>query len=519
MIHRKLIIINAILLANVCSYLMAATYSVGPGKTYTRLQDVASLLKPGDIVNVDGNTTYPANVYIEQSGTSTNWITINGLKKPGGTRPVITGTGSYGINITADYVVLQGFEIKGGPKGIGVFGNNIKVRDCIIHGCNMGLIGYGTGTGNVTVEYCEFYGNGVPTGGATQHQIYMATDEIAHPGAIFRLQYCYIHDGVEGDNVKSRSERSEIYYNWIELAGSSGHGLGLFAPDPDDNDQVTINTAREDADVVGNVIIQARNSCARIGGDLPGYPTNGRYRFVNNTFILTGSRGDVIRTFNTIETLEMYNNVVYNTTAGADIRIVNDADGAWVHTPRSITGSKNWIITGATMVPSTTEWSTTIRGNTSPFVNFGLKDFHPASGSPLINAGASATPTIASFPLSNPLFPPTFQPPQAMLIDTGSAQIRPNDGTIDIGAFELSSQGIRTAFPKHSRMSQSPDAHNANASGFTTYSINGRIIKDLMHPGSGLLILRQKSGNEPVSWKSFSVGTQSSLEIQGNYRK
>jgi hypothetical protein len=209
----------------------------------------------------------------------------------------------------------------------------------VIHGCNHGLIGYGTGTGNVTVEYCEFYGNGVPTGGATQHQIYMATDESAHPGSIFRLQYCYLHDGVEGDNVKTRSQRNEIYYNWIELAGTSGHGLGLFAPDTEDNNAVRVNTAREDADVVGNVIIQGRNSCARIGGDTPGYPTNGRYRFVNNTLILTGTRGDAIRTFNAIETLEMYNNVIYRTTSGADIRVINDADGAWLHSPRSLIGA------------------------------------------------------------------------------------------------------------------------------------------------------------------------------------
>ena len=111
---------------------------------------------------------------------------------------MISGNDMYGINVSADFVVIEGLQISGLAKGIGVFGNNIKVRDCIINDCNHGLIGYGTGTGNVTVEYCEFYGNGVPTGGATQHQIYMATDEIAHPGATFRLQYCYLHDAVQG---------------------------------------------------------------------------------------------------------------------------------------------------------------------------------------------------------------------------------------------------------------------------------------------------------------------------------
>ena len=125
--------------------------------------------------------------------------------------------------------------------------------------------------------------------------------------------------------------------------------------------------------MVGNVIIQQRNSCARIGGDAPGYPTNGRYRFVNNTFILTDSRGDCIRTFNSIETLEMYNNVIYNLISGADIRVVNDADGEWKTSPRLLTGSNNWVREGASRIPG--EWSSTLSRNTSPFVNADEHDF------------------------------------------------------------------------------------------------------------------------------------------------
>jgi hypothetical protein len=121
---------SAIFLCSTPGNVAAATYLVGPGKTYAKLQDVAGSLKPGDSVEVDGNASYPANVYITQNGTASNWITISGKEPANGTRPVITGAGSYGINVEADYVVLQGFEINGGPKGIGVFGNNIKVRSC-----------------------------------------------------------------------------------------------------------------------------------------------------------------------------------------------------------------------------------------------------------------------------------------------------------------------------------------------------------------------------------------------------
>lgn len=469
--------------------LPAEIHLVGQGKSYTRLQDVTEKLKPGDVVLVDGNATYPSGARFSKSGTANQRIIISGIQPPGGTCPKIAGTTTYGIEITGDYITLDGFEVTGRPKGIGVFGDHIIVRNCIIDSCNHGLVGYGTGTGSVTVEFCEFYGNGVPTGGATQHQIYMATDEKAHPGAIFRLQHCYIHHGVEGDNVKSRSERNEIWYNWIEIAGSSGHGLGLFAPDPEDNEEVSINTAREDADVVGNVIIQSRNACARIGGDTPGQPTNGRYRFVNNTFILTGTRGDAIRTFNTIESLEMYNNAVYATAQGGDIRIINDADGEWAHSPRSLAGGNNWIIAGATMVPSANEWSGTVRGSASPFVNAGAKDFRPAAGGPLVNGGAATTPTIAAYPFHNPLFPPAFHPPLAALIDTGSAQKRPVDAAIDIGAFEASSQSVFNLLPSM-HGSGIVDCKAADGSKYKQFYADGRVARTTKRYPAGLRIAR-----------------------------
>ena len=326
----------------------------------------------------------------------------------------------------------------------------------------------------------------------------MATDEIAHPGSTFRLQYCYLHDGVEGDNVKTRSERNEIYYNWVELAGTSGHGLGLFAPDAEDNADVLVNTAREDADVVGNVIIQARNACARIGGDTPGYPTNGRYRFVNNTFILTSARGDVIRTFNTIETLEMYNNAVYGATAGADIRVLNDADGAWVHSPRSVIGANNWIVTGATMVPAPGEWTNTLRGSVSPFANANAKNYLPGTGSPLINAGVAATPTIAAYPFPNPLFPPAYLPPQAILIDTGSAAHRPSDGAIDIGAFEASPQSVLNGWKGKYHLT-AQELERVGHSVYNVYGADGRLVRSLAGSGAGVRIVRFVNGDKMVS--------------------
>ena len=96
----------------------AETWLVGPGKPYETLQEVTDLLNPGDLVEVDGNTTYPAGVYVTENGEADNWITIKGITPDGGTRPLIDGSADYGINISADYIVLEGFEVTSQPKGI-----------------------------------------------------------------------------------------------------------------------------------------------------------------------------------------------------------------------------------------------------------------------------------------------------------------------------------------------------------------------------------------------------------------
>lgn len=61
------------------------------------------------------------------------------------------------------------------------------------------------------------------------------------------------HHSNGGNNVKSRAERNEIYYNWIEDAYY--HELELIGPDPGGApDGWSEELKREDSDVVGNVL-------------------------------------------------------------------------------------------------------------------------------------------------------------------------------------------------------------------------------------------------------------------------
>ena len=87
----KHLIATVFLLTCCCvSTAYSITYQVGPTRTFTKLQDVAPLLNPGDIAEVDGNATYPGNLIFTRPGTSVNKITIRGIRV-NGLRPVISG--------------------------------------------------------------------------------------------------------------------------------------------------------------------------------------------------------------------------------------------------------------------------------------------------------------------------------------------------------------------------------------------------------------------------------------------
>ncbi len=69
-----------------------ARYQVGPGKPYATLQAVAGMLAPGDIVEVDGDHSYPGGVVFANPGLPDRKIEIRGITI-NGRRPVISGGG------------------------------------------------------------------------------------------------------------------------------------------------------------------------------------------------------------------------------------------------------------------------------------------------------------------------------------------------------------------------------------------------------------------------------------------
>ncbi|HRS17833.1 MAG TPA: right-handed parallel beta-helix repeat-containing protein, partial [Thermoanaerobaculaceae bacterium] len=434
---------------------LGATLQVGPGRTYTSLQQVVGIVNPGDVVEVDGNATYSGGVTFTRAGTAAQPITIRGLRVAGN-RPVLSG-GTNTVAFTtpwpytgpgADHYVFEGFEVTGGTsRCIYHQADHLTIRDVLVHDCPAhGILGADEGSGSLLLEFTEVHRCG---NGTFQHQIYMATDEVHHPGSVFRMQHCWVHDGNGGNNVKSRAERNEIYYNWIE--GAFYHELELIGPDGGDGGNPALK--REDSDVVGNVLFK-RNTfyVTRVGGDGTG-ETKGRYRFVNNTFICGSSAA--FRIFDGIESIEMHNNVFHR--EGGAVTVTRTAEASWV-AGEQIAGSQNWVLAGASAVPS--QWTGTVYGTSPGFEDLAGNDLRPAAGSPLLDAGTSSPSGPPGYPFPAPLFPPASHPPMRQALVPDTAETRPSSGNLDIGAFER--PGWRAVALAVDAASHTPGSSDAN---------------------------------------------------------
>lgn len=203
---------------------------------------------------------------------------------------------------------------------------------------------------------------------------------------------------------------------------------------------------REDSDVLGNVFWKRRTAAGndsnfavfRIGGDATG-ESHGRYRFVNNTVI--AGTGAVFRCFDSLESVEMHNNVFHRPGGGLNLMRISDAE--WTQGRPILAGSDNWITAGAANAPA--EWSGTKQGTDPGFVSFSGRDLRPVSSGPLVDMAASAVQGPPGFAFPTPRFPPSFSPP--MRIKSGTPAARPVRGGLDIGAYEEGVPGAVSRLP------------------------------------------------------------------------
>ena len=404
-----------------CAGARGAVYDVGQGRQYQSLQEVTRLLRPGDVVTVDGGAIYAGGVSLDANGApGAGVITIKG-KPVDGKRPILTG-GLVVLRVRGSHYVISGFDLTAGndPATTRCFynvGDDVTLRDSVVHDCHFNGIAGSDASGSLTLDGVEVYGCGQ---GLYAHQIYVGSNLAKYPRALFRMWHCYVHDGVGGNNVKSRVTRNEIEYNWIE--GAAFHELDLDGPDP--KAQKMPPGARCDADIIGNVFVKRPNSqgtVARFGTDGTA-SSQGRYRFVNNTVIVQAKAAAGLGIFwikGQVDSLALWNNVFW--TEAGPMKLTREEGTP----PPAFSGDGNWLPAGTTNLPPGVKF---IAGADPGFVNAAEDDYRPAAGSPLIAAGS--VPAAGIKPRG---IPPVPDAP------SNAESIRPAARQKDIGAFPYKS--------------------------------------------------------------------------------
>jgi hypothetical protein len=208
----------------------AANLEVGPGKAFARIEDANAKAQPGDVVLVyplPGHRQYEKTaVFVRQKN-----LTFRGVPAEGKPRVTINGHGFdysgagstpraiFQFNAGADHCTLEGFELLGAHNsshnGAGVRinqANHVTIRNCSIHGNDMGIMSNGDGTlargVDQRIERCAIFRNGDPAEPGQNHNLYLG-------GTSAMLRFCEVHHSLTGHNVKSRAHYTRVEYCYI----------------------------------------------------------------------------------------------------------------------------------------------------------------------------------------------------------------------------------------------------------------------------------------------------------------
>lgn len=417
-------------------------FQVGPERRYREISEITGQLRAGDVVEVDGGANY-APVIFRRPGAPGKPIIIRGIAV-NGRRPVIQG-GTRTVQFEeSNHIRFENFEVTGGTQMcVRMMGNDILLRNVWVHGCQRhGILGADFYNGSNTLDRVEVSdAGGQPRGENTQHILYIATDRDRYPGSRLRVQHSYLHD-IRGDAIKSRSERNEIYYNWIDtgthpeaLYSLELIGFEEYLPEP-----------RIDSDVVGNVLNHRQNYGIRLGGDGTG-ESRGRVRLVNNTFVQSPRLDGftpVVRLFQGIDAVLFVNNVFVRAVEGGQqpLRLLRVDEISWASGAAKIAGRHNWLPNDTTLeAVNAKDWTGTIQGTANP----GLAsisspdnlDLAVESGRPLAGAGAAPDTAVEGYEVEHSLSDLRYRAPRVQPASGEAMKVRFRDRTaaVNIGAW------------------------------------------------------------------------------------
>ncbi len=419
----------------------AEQFDIGPGFQYENLCDFNwDSLSAGDVVQIHyREKPYYEKLIISRSGAKNNPIEIRGVPDNEGNLPIIDGKdarqfqGAIGENLDrralillggsrpADYVEISGLEIRNANNvshfwlqnhrenyannaaGILVWqGQHIKIKKCTIHSCCMGVqTSYYPETNQFYLGLCRIYNNGDFTRTHWAHNVYICARSSLIEGNWFGELYS------DGNNIKDRSNKTVIRYNWIE--GGMSHQIDLV-----ESKKYPIANAY----VYGNVIIHGEKvknpKMIFFGGDLVDNET-GKSRGLSRSGTLYFFNNTVISTIKTNDREPLI--LISRNDCSAYIRnnVLLGRKKIWSG-PGIVSGNNNFFSNGA----ETENFTNNFYGGFEQFESSSKDKFMPRKMSRLRNAGSSNIPTAVNYMPSSSL----------------DIKRRKKDVRIDIGAFE-----------------------------------------------------------------------------------
>jgi hypothetical protein len=357
---------------------------VGPGRKFALPSEAIKAAKDGDTVEIDAAGKYDGDV----CAVKANDLTIRGV---GEGRARIPAAGKscqgkaiwviQGRNATVENVEFSGCRVPdGNGAGIRQEGADLTVRNCRFHDCQDSILAGKSPESTITIENCEFSYCSL-TGSPTTHNLSI--------GEVKKLVYRfnYSHHAVLANVVKSRAAESHIMYNRLTAEADGG-----------DSFVIDICNGGK-AYIVGNVLQKSPKANNRI-------------------FIAYGREG--------IKHAESELYVVNNT-------MVNNLDkGTFVEVNKVQPGFKAVVRNNIFVGPGTVcTWPTAVLegnfvGGDPLFVKPAEWDYRLKPGSPCIDKGAD--PGKAGEVALRPEF---------QYVHPLKSEKRPDDGKIDIGAFEF----------------------------------------------------------------------------------
>jgi len=256
-------------------------------------------------------------------------------------------------------------------------GDNVTVYNTLVMGGGTGVASADGGPGSIVIDRVEAGFNGMHFSG---HNLYFNGDMMRHPHLTLTLRNSFIHNAIGTQGFRTRVGRNLVYNNLflnngakqVDLVGFDAGGIpmGIMIPvyahaqrflglEPNENipHWESSFSLPQDTEFIGNISIYTgpfHNNHVHIGGAGQVWEeSQGRYRFLNNTFIhLAGSE----RPYDTareaigarfgIESVELFNNVFYsqhdNFYAFID-EMVEWSEITWAFGERQIQGSNNWM--------------------------------------------------------------------------------------------------------------------------------------------------------------------------------